>query len=441
MNSRRHFLTSTGPAFGSLALSALLPRWSAFSASGGNPLAPREGHHPAKAKRVIFLFMNGGPSHHETFDYKPELARAGGRYLPPALDFAPAGKSGLLISEAFPQLARHADDLCVLNGMRIGTNGHHQAVVRLHTGNEMFVRPSMGSWVVYGLGSEAEDLPGFITIDPIANLGGAGNYGSAFLPATFQGTRIGGGSGSVPNLANGRLTRDDQRSQLDFINRSNRRLLERLPGNPEIEGVIQSYEMAFKMQTSVPETFDLGDEPESIFDLYGINDGVSANFGRQCLMARRLAERGVRFIQLTSNGWDHHGNVGSGVLDRGATIDKPIAGLLSDLKQRDLLRDTLVVWGGEFGRGASEDNAGGRGHNGSGFTFWMAGGGVKGGHVHGATDEVGQEAVDGIMDFHDLHATILHLLGLNHRKLTYHYAGRDFRLTDTKGKVNESIIA
>ncbi|MCB1229107.1 MAG: DUF1501 domain-containing protein [Verrucomicrobiae bacterium] len=443
MFSRRHFLASSGPAFGSLALSALLPRWSAFSASGVNPLAPHDGHHPATAKRVIFLFMNGGPSHHETFDYKPELARAGGsgRLLPPALNFSPAGESGLMISEAFPELSKHADDLCLLNGMSIGTNGHHQAVVRLHTGNEMFVRPSMGSWIVYGLGSEAEDLPGFITIDPIANLGGAGNYGSAFLPATFQGTRIGGGAGSVPNLYNDRLTRDDQRRQLDFINRSNRRLLEKIPGNPEVEGVIQSYEMAFKMQTSVPETLDLDSEPDSMFDLYGINDGVSANFGRQCLMARRLAERGVRFIQLTANGWDHHGNVGPGVLDRGAAIDKPIAGLLSDLKQRDLLRDTLIVWGGEFGRGANEDNDGGRGHNGSGFTFWMAGGGVKGGHVHGATDEIGQEAVEGVMDFHDLHATILHLLGLDHHKLTYHYAGRDFRLTDTKGKVNHEIMA
>lgn len=440
MHSRRHFLASAGPAFGTLALNALLPTW-ARGAGGVNPLAPREGHHPAKAKRVIFLFMNGGPSHHETFDYKPELARAGGRFLAPALSFSPAGESGLMISEAFPELAKHADDLCLLNGMRIGTNGHHQAVVRLHTGNEMFVRPSVGSWVVYGLGSDAEDLPGFITIDPIANLGGAGNYGSAFLPATFQGTRIGGGSGSVPNLYNDRLTRTDQRNQLDFVNRSNRRLLDRIPGNPEIEGVIQSYEMAFKMQTSVPETFDLSSESDSIFDLYGINDGVSSNFGRQCLMARRLAERGVRFIQLTSNGWDHHGNVGTGVLDRGASIDRPIAGLLADLKQRDLLKDTLVVWGGEFGRGASEDNAGGRGHNGSGFTFWMAGGGVKGGHVHGATDETGQEAVDGVMDFHDLHATILALLGLNHRKLTYHYAGREFRLTDTKGRVIQDIIA
>lgn len=445
MFKRRQFLHSTGPAFGSLALSALLPQWTPDGfAAGANPLAPKEPHHPASAKRVIFLFMNGGPSHHETFDYKPDLARAAAaspRILAPQLEFSPAGESGLMISEAFPELAKHADELCLLNGMKIGTNGHHQAVVRLHTGNEMFVRPSMGSWTVYGLGSEAEDLPGFITVNPISNLGGAGNYGSAFLPASFQGTRVSGGAGSVPNLSNERLTDSDQRNQLDFINRSNRQLMERFPGNPEFEGVVQSYEMAFKMQTSIPDTFNLDAEPDSVFDLYGINDGVSAGFGEQCLMARRLAEKGVRFIQLTSNGWDHHGNVQSGVLDRAATIDKPIAGLIADLKQRDMLKDTLIVWGGEFGRTAHADNNGGRGHNGSGFTFWMAGGGVKGGMTHGATDELGAEAVENVMNFHDLHATILHLLGLDHRKLTYRYAGRDFRLTDTEGRVASKIFA
>ena len=435
--TRRQILHGSGPAFGALALNALLPRWC----PAASPLSPGKTHHPAKAKRVIFLFMNGGPSHHETFDFKPKLtqaARSNPRYLAPALEFRPAGKSGLMISEAFPHLSRHADDLCLLHGMKIGTNGHHQAVVRLHTGNEMFVRPSMGSWVVYGLGSEAEDLPGFITINPISNLGGSGNYGSAFLPASFQGTRITGGANSVPHLTNRRMTDSDQRELLAFIKRSNERVAKRFPGNPELEGVVQSYEMAFRMQTSIPRTFDLRSEPDGIFDLYGINDGLE--FGRQCLMARRLAEKGVRFIQLTSNGWDHHGNVGKGVRDRAAAIDKPIAGLLADLKQRDLLKDTLVVWGGEFGRGASEDNSGGRGHNGQGFTFWLAGGGVKGGCVHGATDELGREAVDGVMNFHDLHATILHLLGLNHRRLTYTYAGRDFRLTDTEGKVAREIF-
>ena len=451
-STRRQWLGEAGPAFGSLALSALLPRWQAGGADktpgspseSNAPLAPKATHHPARAKRVIFLFMTGGPRHHETFDYKAnhwEATQSSARLLAPALDFRAAGESGLMISEAFPELARHADDLCLLNGMRIDTNGHHQAVVRLHTGNERFVRPSVGSWVVYGLGSEAEDLPGFITINPISDLGGAGNYGSAFLPASFQGTRTGTGSGGVPNLHNRRLSWSDQRRQLDFINASNRALLDRIPGNPELEGVISSYEMAFQMQSSIPETFDTNSEPDAILDLYGVRDGLTANFGQQCLLARRLAERGVRFIQLTSNGWDHHGKVGTGVRGRAASIDRPIAGLLADLKQRNLLDETLVVWGGEFGRGAHEDNTGGRGHNGSGFTFWMAGGGVKGGHVHGATDDLGAEAVDGVMTFHDLHATILHLLGLDHRKLTFRYAGRDFRLTDTEGVVNESILA
>ncbi|MBL9152700.1 MAG: DUF1501 domain-containing protein [Verrucomicrobiales bacterium] len=440
---RRHFLLHTGPAFGSLALGALLPQW--LPSALGNPLAPKTGHHPAKARRVIFLFMNGGPSHHETFDYRPELAKAAAstpRLLAPGVAFRPAGQSGLMISEAFPELARHADDLCILNGMKIDTNGHHQAVVRLHTGNERFVRPSMGSWVVYGLGSEADDLPGFVTISPIADLGGAGNYGSAFLPASYQGTRIAGsGAGSVPHLSNARLSTADQRAQLDHIGRSNQRLAERFPGNPAFDGVIQSYEMAFKMQTSIPETFDLAAEPESVRALYGIGDGVTDGFGSQCLMARRLAERGVRFIQLTSNGWDHHMNVAQGVRDRAAANDKPIAGLLADLKQRDLLKDTLVVWGGEFGRGAHEDNAGGRGHNGSGFTFWMAGGGVKGGYVHGSKDDLGAESVEGILNFADLHATILHLLGLDHERLSYRYAGRNFRLTDTEGVVAQEILA
>jgi hypothetical protein len=442
MITRRDLLRSTGPAFGSLALGALLPQWSPGLLA--NPLAPKATDHPARAKRVIFLFMNGGPSHHETFDHRPGLAAAAAgtpRLLAPGIPFAPAGNSGLMISEAFPELAKHADELCLLNGMKIDTNGHHQGVVRLHTGSERFVRPSMGSWIVYGLGSEADDLPGFITINPISDLGGAGNYGSAFLPASYQGTRIAGGAGSVPHLENGRLGPDEQRRQIDFVNRANARLAERLPGNPAFEGVIQSYEMAFKMQTSIPETFDFASEPASVMDLYGIGNGVTDGFGTQCLMARRLVEKGVRFIQLTANGWDHHGNVAQGVRDRAAAIDQPIAGLIADLKQRDLLKDTLIVWGGEFGRGAYEDNSGGRGHNGSGFTFWMAGGGVKGGYVHGSKDELGAESVDGVMNFADLHATILHLLGLNHKRLTYRYAGRNFRLTDTEGVVAEAILA
>lgn len=441
---RRQFLGSAALSFGTLALNALLPKWSSAAAEE-NPLAAREGHHPPTAKRVIFIFNNGGPSHHETFDYRPELARAADRdpkYLAPQLKFDQYGESGLWISEAFPELGKHADDLCILNGMRTNSNDHFQGVVKLHTGNHMFVRPSFGSWIVHGLGSEADDLPGFITIDPMQKLNGAGNFGSAFLPATFQGTPIRGvGPDSVPNLSNDLLTDRDQRSQLEFVNRANQQLSNRFSNNSELKGVLSSYELAFRMQTSIPETFDISQESAATRALYGLDDKTTAHFGERCLMARRLAERGVRFIQLSTDGWDTHSNAARTVLAKGAMFDKPMAGLLADLKSRDLLKDTLVIWGGEFGRGAKEDLAVGRDHNGSGFTFWLAGGGVKGGHVHGDKDDVGQESVDGLVDFHDLHATVLHVLGLNHKRLTYKYAGRDFRLTDTEGKVVREILA
>jgi hypothetical protein len=388
------------------------------------------------------MFMNGGPSHLESFDWKPELAKAGGRYLAPQFKFNQHGKSGLWISEAFPNLAQHADDLCLLNSVTTKNPGHQQAVVTLHTGSENFVRPSVGAWVAYGLGTEAKDLPAFVTIDPIGDLGGAMNYGSAFLPATYQGTRLSSGGGGVANLSNQHLTAKDQRTQLDFTQKLNRRLIEKgQTGNPELEGIIQSYELAFQMQTSVPEVFDTEGEPESILDLYGINESETERFGQQCLMARRLAEKGVRFIQLTSNGWDHHNKIGEAFSARAASIDKPIAGLIADLKQRDMLKDTLIVWGGEFGRGPHEDNGGGRGHHARGYSMWMAGGGVKGGMAHGSTDEVGDNAVEKPMPTHDLHATILALLGLSHVRLTYRYAGRDFRLTDVEGTVHREIIA
>ena len=443
MISRRHFLQHSSVGFGGIAASALLSRWTQ-AANHSGPLAVKETHFTPSAKRVIFLFMNGGPSHHDTFDYKPELAKAAAsnpRYLAPAFDFQAHGESGLMISDAFPHLAKHADELCLLNGMNIGTNGHMQGVVRLHTGNDRFVRPSLGSWTVYGLGSEADDLPGFVTISPISNNGGAGNYGAGFLPASYQGTRLGGGTNGISHLSNYRLNARDQRKQLDFIQQANQRLLEKHPGNQEFEGVIQSYELAFKMQTSVPDTLTISGESDATLDLYGINDGITSRFGSQCLTARRLADKGVRFIQVTADGWDHHNDIHPAIERSAGATDKPIAGLIADLKQRDMLDDTLIVWGGEFGRTASADNNGGRGHNGSGYTMWMAGGGVKGGYVHGATDELGAEAVEGVMNVHDLHATILHLLGLNHRRLTYRYAGRNFRLTDTEGKVAREILA
>jgi hypothetical protein len=446
--SRRALLQITATGFGWLAASAL------FADSAGaqqrayqSPLAPKNPNFPAKAKRVIFMFMAGGPSHLDTFDWKPQLAKAGrggkSQYLAPLFGFKPAGKSRLMISDAFPHLAEQADELCLLNGMATGNPGHQQATVAIHTGSENFVRPSVGAWVTYGLGTVAQDLPGFVTIDPINDLGGAANYGSAFLPATFQGTRLGGGRGSVPNIANRRLSDADQRTQLDFVQAANKKLLGQMPGNPELEGLIESYELAYKMQTSVPATLDLDDEPAAMRELYGIDDAATSNFGTQCLMARRLAEKGVRFIQLTSQGWDHHNALRENLGGRAQSIDKPIAGLIADLKQRGLLKDTLIVWGGEFGRTARDDkgDGNGRGHANRGFTMWMAGAGVKGGFRYGATDEMGENAVEGKMDTHDLHATILYLLGLDHEALTFKYAGRDFRLTDTKGEVHKGILA
>jgi len=434
MITRRTLLTRGAVGFGWLAFSAL------------HAAETKKPHHTPRAKRVIFLFMNGGPSHLDTFDWKPELAKNGpggkSKYLAPLFHFTPSGKSGLPISDVFPHLAKQADQLCLLNGMKTYNAGHQQAVVTLHTGSERFVRPSLGAWSVYGLGSESQELPGFVTIDPIGDQGGAQNYGSAFLPAQFQGVKLGGAGGGIPDLAP-RLAPAEQRKQLDFIQRANARLMKTDPGHPELEGLIGSYEMAYRMQTSVPDAIDLAREPAPVRELYGLGDPRTEAFGSRCLLARRLAEKGVRFIQITSNGWDHHNNLKQSLGDRAASIDKPIAGLLADLKQRGLLKDTLVVWGGEFGRSAHDDkgDGNGRGHANRGYTMWMAGGGVKGGLRHGATDEMGVNAVEGVMDTPDLHATILHLLGLNHEQLTYRYAGRDFRLTDTAGQVAEAVIA
>ena len=449
INSRRGFLQQTAAGFGAVALSALHSQWARAEKPAGyqSPLAPREPHFTARAKRVIFLFMAGGPSHLDTFDWKPELARIGTgghhKHLAPVFGFKPHGDSGLMIADIFPHLARHADDLCLLNGMTTATAGHQQATVAVHTGASNFVRPSMGAWIVYGLGSVAEDLPGFVTINPIGDLGGAMNYGSAFLPAVYQGTRLSAGQRGVPNIANTHLANADQRKQLDFVEKANRRLLETDPSDPALQGLLESYELAYKMQTSVPATLNLADEPQSIQQLYGLDDQATQSFGTQCLMARRLAEKGVRFIQLTSSGWDQHNNLREAHGRNATSIDKPIAGLIADLKHRGMLKDTLILWGGEFGRTSRDDkgDGNGRGHANKGYTMWMCGGGVKGGIRYGATDELGERAVEGAMGTHDLHATILHLLGLDHEQTTFRYAGRDFRLTDTSGQVAHGILA
>lgn len=450
MISRRQVLQNSAAGFGWLAFACLHAQWTRAARGDEyrSPLAPKRPHFPAKAKRAIFLFMAGGPSHVDTFDWKPELAKRGpgggrGKLLAPVFGFTPRGNSGLPISDVFPHLGAHADKLCLLNGVHTAVAGHQQATVAVHTGNPSFVRPSVGAWVTYGLGSEADDLPGFITLNPLGDQGGAQNYGSAFLPAVYQGTRLASGARGVPNLRNASLTDADQRRQLDFIEQANRRMLRDDPQDPGLQGLIESYELAYKMQTSVPATLDLSQESAKTRTMYGLDDPATSAFGTQCLTARRLAEKGVRFIQLTSQGWDQHNNLREAHGRNATAIDQPIAALIADLAQRGMLDETLIIWGGEFGRTPRDDkgDGNGRGHANKGYSMWLCGGGVKGGLRYGATDELGEVAVEGRLGTHDLHATILHLLGLDHEALTFRYAGRDFRLTDTSGEVARDIVS
>ncbi len=466
--TRREFLKTTSSGFGYLAFAALAHH-EAVRAAGVGPLAPKASHFPAKAKRVIFLCMQGGPSHVDMLDYKPVLAKqdgksapatagrnAGAKLLGSRYTFRQHGRSGLWISELLPNLAKHADDLCLLNSMSTDLPAHPQAFTQLHTGSTQFVRPSLGAWALYGLGTANENLPGFITINPPPN--GARTYGSAFLPAIYQGTRInGGGNGrfaalqgrlgmggaeaTVANIKNSRLDAASQRTQLDLIQTLNKQVLAESGGhNTEVEGAIQSFELAYRMQAEVPKVMDLAGESQATKNLYGIGESATDAFGKQCLMARKFVEAGVRFVEISHGNWDQHRNLTSDLERNCGQIDKPIAGLLADLKQRGLLKDTLVIWGGEFGRTPHSQGNDGRDHNNKGFTMWMAGGGVKGGMAYGSTDELGYEAVDRKMHIHDWHATVLHLLGLDHEKLTYRYAGRDFRLTDVYGHVATEIV-
>jgi hypothetical protein len=458
--SRRAALKTAGAGFGYLAFAGL----STWAAEKASPLAPKKTHFPAKAKRVIFLCMEGAPSHVDTFDYKPKLVEMNGKSMPRARTFAKLlaspwkfsqhGKGGLWISELFPELSKHADDLCLLRGMHTDVPAHPQAFLQMHTGVFQFKRPSMGAWTIYGLGTDNENLPGFVTISPPFQNGGPANYGSAFLPAVYQGTPIGGGGfrgqggpggrqggGNVSNIRNPRQSTDAQRMQLDFLQALNKGELEREPHNPGVEGAIESFELAFRMQKDLPKLMDLAGETAAVKEMYGIGEQNTEAFGRQCLLARRLVEAGVRFVEITSGQWDHHQNLKTALTNKATSIDKPIAGLLRDLKSRGLLKDTLVLWGGEFGRTPYAQGTDGRDHNHRGFTTWMAGGGVKGGLSYGSTDDFGYEAVEGKMHIHDWHATILHLLGLDHERLTYRYAGRDMRLTDVKGNVVKEIIS
>ena len=453
--TRRNFLKTSACGFGYLAWTGLACEQAALAKGLKNPLLPKEPHFDPKAKRVIFMFMQGGPSQHDTFEYNPDLEQADGQtvgsqlngvqtsgaILPPQFKFNRHGESGLYISELFPDLARHADDLCILNGMHTDSPAHPQATVFTHTGSINFVRPSIGAWVVYGLGTENQELPGFVTMNP-PPVGGAQLYGSAFLPATYQGTRISVKKGEEPieNIRNARASLKAQREQIDFIQSMNREMLERSKVDREIEGVIQSYELAFRMQTSVPEVMDVSRESKATKEMYGLRDKATREFGTQCLLARRMAEAGVRFIEVGHRGWDQHNKLRERLSKNAAAVDKPIAALITDLKQRGLFDDTLIVWGGEFGRSTYEQNNGnGRRHNHRGYTMWMAGGGVKGGLQYGACDVQGK-AIDGRVHLHDLHATILHQLGLDHTRLTFRYSGRDFRLTDVHGNVVKEIL-
>ena len=458
--SRRQVLKGASGGFGYLALAALLgqnqPRARAgeraklTSEANPNPgpLPPKAPHFPVKAKRVIFLFMEGATSQMDTWEYKPALQASDGKFGPEGgkltaskFKFSQHGQTGTWVSELYPNLAKKVDQFCFIRGLHTDTPAHPQAVIQLHTGTALasLTRPSLGAWLMYGLGTENQDLPGYVTINPPPNFGGAINYGSAFLPAQYQGTRI-NDQGHLPNLK-ARTAASLQRQQLDLIQSMNRDLAS-VPGVPDqLEGVIQSYELAFKMQGKVPELLDISKEPQAVKDAYGIKPGPAGSFARQCLMARRLSEAGVRFVEICQSGWDHHDNLHKGLIDNCAKTDQPTFALLNDLEQRGLLDDTLVLFGSEFGRQPTSQGADGRDHNITGYPMWLAGAGVKPGFSYGATDEFGVHAVEGRMHTTDLHATLLALMGLDHQHLTYRYAGRDFRLTDVAGQVAEEIFA
>ena len=468
--SRRKALQSFGCGFGALAFAGLAGRATANDVTSQimeklPVIAPR-------AKRVIFLFMQGGPSHVDTFDYKVELAQHDGqeyafddarviantgkrgsaqRIMKSPWRFQQYGQSGRWVSELFPNVAEHVDDLCFLHSVHTEGVAHGPATLFLHCGAANSVRPSMGSWVIYGLGSENENLPGFVSLSPSSGNGGPRNYGNAFLPPVYQGTVIGRAGtpateSSIRDLIPWREDQSDRRRQFELIQALNAEQSRRHPQQPELDALIHSYELAWKMQQHAPDVIEISQETTAAQSLYGIGQPQTDDFGRLCLMARRLSESGVRFVQVTygdntaNPAWDQHSNLPKHA-EHAQRVDRPIAGLLADLKQRGLLEDTLVWWGSEFGRTPySQNNGTGRDHNPSGFTVWLAGGGVKPGFAYGATDQFGHQAVENKVHMHDLHATILHLLGLDHEKLTYRFSGRDYRLTDIHGRVISGIL-
>jgi hypothetical protein len=468
--SRRDVLAQFANGFGMLALSGLMAEGARAAAgpalAGASPLALRPAMYTPRAKRVIFLFMSGGPSHVDLFDPKVQLSARSGEPLPfemPKLQrtktgnllgtpfkFRKHGECGTEISDLFPHLAKRVDDMCVIRSMVADNINHNGACLQMNTGEQAFSRPSMGSWCLYGLGTENQNLPGFVVLSPAQPAQGAPLWSSSFLPAAYQGTLVSDLNRPISNLQSEAYSLTEQRQQLDALQKINGLHRAARPGDSALEARIESFELAYRMQVEAPAAFDVSQETAATKSQYGLDRPETEIFGKQCLLARRLAERGVRFVQVyhtqTSKRascqlWDQHGGLRQGLQDNCLATDKPIAALLADLKERGLLDETLVIWGGEFGRTPTAEGTDGREHHPFGFTMWLSGGGVRGGMTYGATDDFGWHAVENRVHVHDLHATALHLLGMDHTKLTYRYSGRDYRLTDVHGNVVQDILA
>ena len=461
--SRRWFLRDCGLGLAGIAAGALSSRNSVAAPQADNPMAVRQPHFPPKAKRVIYMFNAGAPSHLELFDNKPELTKRNGQ-LPPAellkgyraafinpnsallgpkFKFERHGQCGMELSEVLPHTASIADEICLIRSLQTDAVNHAPAQIMMNTGSQQFGRPSFGSWTLYGLGSECDDLPGFVVLTSAKGTsGGASNYGCGFLPTLYGGIPFRSAGDPVLYLSNPKgIDSETQRTSLDSLQRLNR-MAEETIGDPETAARIQSYEMAFRLQTSAPELMDLSGESKETLEMYGVKDPKESSYARNCLLARRLAERGVRFVQLFHEVWDQHGNLTAGVKQNALDTDKASAALVRDLKQRGLLNNTLVVWGGEFGRTPMVQGGNdGRDHHNRGFSVWLAGAGIKAGHIHGQTDEFGFNVVADPVHVHDLNATLLHLLGFDHLRHTYRFQGRDYRLTDIHGNVVNGILA
>ena len=461
--SRRWFLGECGLGLAGIAAGCLAGREAAADTATSNPLALREPHFAPKVKRVIYLFNAGAPSHLELFDNKPELTNRDGQ-LPPAellqgyraafinpnsallgprFKFQRHGQCGLELSEVLPYTGAIADDICLIRSMQTDAVNHAPAQIVMNTGSPLFGRPSLGSWTLYGLGSVAEDLPGFVVLTSAKGTsGGASNYGCGFLPTAYGGIPFRSAGDPVLYLSNPRgVDAETQRATLDSLQRLNGLALD-AAGDPDTAARIQSYEMAYRLQTSAPELMDIASEPAETLQMYGVKDVKESSYARNCLLARRLVERGVRFVQLFHETWDQHSNLTAGVKQNALDTDQASAALVQDLKQRGLLEDTLVVWGGEFGRTPMVQGGNdGRDHHNRGFSVWLAGGGIRGGHQHGQTDDFGFNVASDPVHVHDLNATLLHLLGLDHTRLTYRFQGRDYRLTDVHGSIVQGILA